>query len=702
MFYSQELLSKKGALGTIWAAAHSLKKLTKEDVFDSNISSFVDKILLDEVPAATYRILAYLLLGVVRIYSMKVEYLFCDCNNVLSEVRHFITSAKIDADIELMCAPYSSITVPERFELDAFDLEIIEDLNRDHHTKMQEEITLKDKDDGISSPSFQQSYMEEDTSNLGGFSAVHATCNDHYSMSNTTAEMVASTLHNIRNLDRSMDKFQNYRFSLEDCLPPMLFDEDEERADPSRKFHEDSQKDGVEMNPSNSPIMLGDGGIPEGNAELLDDKERADPSRKFHEDSQKDGVEMNPPNSPKTLGDGGRPEGNAESLDEEHANSANKEFSNFTGLQNEKIQIIPPRCPISIYIDTTPESKVPNSPGVRTPGLMAVGTPATKEGARVSQKRKSIYDAKEIDIANNVYKAGLDDPGESARVSRKQKCLYDANGIVIRNEVYKAGLDDPSELVKKRKKAALRDNANQISEKTFFQPLIPGVSINFRSLSLLSEKEQKSPEKKDTIITPTKTLSIGSLGSHETPAEISVTPSSHVTNSVSQCYNNTCGSTNSERLGSATSFASVDREFSAIGDLKFDGSSMSFATVDGELSPVEDPEYDESLTTQEEEINLCEGDDEQEKYHWSTRTRAVARYLHTEFVARKKRGEDEVVKLSQVVEGKSKKRNARMFYELLGLATQGFVDVKQDNPYDDISIMETSKCKQPFRADNMA
>lgn len=61
---------------------------------------------------------------------MKVEYLFCDCNNVLSEVRHFITSAKIDADIELMCAPYSSITVPERFELDAFDLEIIEDLNR--------------------------------------------------------------------------------------------------------------------------------------------------------------------------------------------------------------------------------------------------------------------------------------------------------------------------------------------------------------------------------------------------------------------------------------------------------------------------------------------------------------------------------------------------------------------------------------------
>lgn len=91
---------------------------------------FSDKILLDEVPVVTYRILAYLLLGIVRIYSKKVEYLFHDCNDVLSEVRHFITSKKCDANIEIMCAPYSSITVPERFELDAFDLEIIENLNR--------------------------------------------------------------------------------------------------------------------------------------------------------------------------------------------------------------------------------------------------------------------------------------------------------------------------------------------------------------------------------------------------------------------------------------------------------------------------------------------------------------------------------------------------------------------------------------------
>lgn len=126
-----------------------------------------------------------------------------------------------------------------------------------------------------------------------------------------------------------------------------------------------------------------------------------------------------------------------------------------------------------------------------------------------------------------------------------------------------------------------------------------GVSINF---SLLHEKEQKSSLKIETTKTPTKSHEIGLLSSHETCEENSNAPSSHVTNSVSQRDNNTCGSTNSERLGCARSFASVDRELSAVGDPKFDVSSISFASVDGELSPIQDQEFDESLMTKEEVI----------------------------------------------------------------------------------------------------
>lgn len=131
-----------------------------------------------------------------------------------------------------------------------------------------------------------------------------------------------------------------------------------------------------------------------------------------------------------------------------------------------------------------------------------------------------------------------------------------------------------------------------------------GVSINF---SLLREKEQKSPVKIETTKTPTKSHEIGSLSSHETFGENSIAPSSHVTNSVSQRDNNTCGSTNSDRLRCTRSFASVDRELSAVGDPKFDMSSMSFASVDGEPSPVQDQEFDESLMTKEEVfvISVC-------------------------------------------------------------------------------------------------
>lgn len=80
----------------------------------------------------TYRILGHLLLGVVRIYSKKVEYLFNDCNNVLVKLGDFSTrkrpTSKLSAvRIEGMRAPAHFITRPKKFELDTFDLDVLED-----------------------------------------------------------------------------------------------------------------------------------------------------------------------------------------------------------------------------------------------------------------------------------------------------------------------------------------------------------------------------------------------------------------------------------------------------------------------------------------------------------------------------------------------------------------------------------------------
>nr|CAD1837106.1 unnamed protein product [Ananas comosus var. bracteatus] len=87
MFYSHSLLSRKGPLGTIWVAAFCFKKLKKEQINDTDISSSVDKIL-PEIQIS-YRILAQLLLGIVKIFSKKVDFLYHDCNEALAYVRSF-------------------------------------------------------------------------------------------------------------------------------------------------------------------------------------------------------------------------------------------------------------------------------------------------------------------------------------------------------------------------------------------------------------------------------------------------------------------------------------------------------------------------------------------------------------------------------------------------------------------------------------
>ncbi|XP_078441522.1 sister chromatid cohesion 1 protein 2-like isoform X2 [Wolffia australiana] len=147
MFYSQSLLSRKGPLGAIWIAAHCYKRLRKDQITGTNISSTVDKIIPDV--QLSYRVLAYLLLGVVRIFSKKVDYLFHDCNEVLSCLRKVILTAQCNTTskregeqqktntMRLGFEDFNAIpemirtgkhetsfTVPKTFKLDAFDLDV--------------------------------------------------------------------------------------------------------------------------------------------------------------------------------------------------------------------------------------------------------------------------------------------------------------------------------------------------------------------------------------------------------------------------------------------------------------------------------------------------------------------------------------------------------------------------------------------------
>ncbi|KAJ8478105.1 hypothetical protein OPV22_021832 [Ensete ventricosum] len=149
MFYSQFILAKKGPLGTIWIAAHLERKLRKNQVADTDIGVSVDSILFPEAPIAL-RLSSHLLLGVVRIYSRKVNYLFHDCSEALLKIKQAFRSTAVDLPPEESTAPYHSITLPETFHLDDFELpdSATQGDFVDHHVSTKEQITLQDTMDG--------------------------------------------------------------------------------------------------------------------------------------------------------------------------------------------------------------------------------------------------------------------------------------------------------------------------------------------------------------------------------------------------------------------------------------------------------------------------------------------------------------------------------------------------------------------------
>lgn len=87
MFYSETLLSKTGPLARVWLAANLERKLTKNNIMQSNIESSVNAIVDQGQAPMALRLSGQLLLGVVRIYSRKARYLLDDCNEALLKLK---------------------------------------------------------------------------------------------------------------------------------------------------------------------------------------------------------------------------------------------------------------------------------------------------------------------------------------------------------------------------------------------------------------------------------------------------------------------------------------------------------------------------------------------------------------------------------------------------------------------------------------
>ncbi|KAK3807049.1 MAG: Rec8 like protein-domain-containing protein [Benniella sp.] len=131
MFYSEAILSKKGPLAKVWLAAHWERKLTKNQLLQTNIHNSVDAIMgVDQAPMAL-RLSGQLLLGVSRIYSRKTKYLLEDCNEALIKIKIFDTNNRDNnllafdgntdaANPRSAAAAFNAITVPDA--MTEFDL----------------------------------------------------------------------------------------------------------------------------------------------------------------------------------------------------------------------------------------------------------------------------------------------------------------------------------------------------------------------------------------------------------------------------------------------------------------------------------------------------------------------------------------------------------------------------------------------------
>lgn len=98
MFYSEDLLSRTGALGHVWLASNMEKKLSRNEFLRTDISSSVNTIVDESTVPLALRLSGQLLLGVVRIYNRKTIYLMEDCNETLLKLKMAFRTGNVDME----------------------------------------------------------------------------------------------------------------------------------------------------------------------------------------------------------------------------------------------------------------------------------------------------------------------------------------------------------------------------------------------------------------------------------------------------------------------------------------------------------------------------------------------------------------------------------------------------------------------------
>ncbi|KAK9138974.1 hypothetical protein Sjap_009568 [Stephania japonica] len=112
-----------------------------------------------------------------------------------------------------------------------------------------------------------------------------------------------------------------------------------------------------------------------------------------------------------------------------------------------------------------------------------------------------------------------------------------------------------------------------------------------------------------------------------------------------------------------------------------DGNDTGFLNFDDD-DDAHDEEDNSMLTAEESHLLDNSG--------WSSRTRAVAKYLQTLFEKESGSGR-KILPLDNLLSGKTRKEASRMFFETLVLKTRDYIHVEQEIPFENINIKPNVK-----------
>ncbi len=121
MLLTDLILSKKGPLAKVWISAHHERKLSKAQALQIDVNESIEAILEDQVEPLALRMSGQLMLGVVRIYSRKAQYLMDDCKDVRDKITMAFRPGQVDLPADQLMASRNAITNQEsRNDFDLF------------------------------------------------------------------------------------------------------------------------------------------------------------------------------------------------------------------------------------------------------------------------------------------------------------------------------------------------------------------------------------------------------------------------------------------------------------------------------------------------------------------------------------------------------------------------------------------------------